>query len=159
MMLILPNKAECYLSKQDIGLFRAFLPTTGIVTAEADNFYQFNGTCYANQTQDATPVSNGQVFDGYYQCDNNLRVFVGGGNVPTATIEEDLWKRRVEIYTQTQLEICKQEFPLLYPVEIPPEPEIQPDPSPPSEEEGASELKFTRIWFVATALLALFGAL
>lgn len=117
-MLILPNKAECFLTKQEIGLFRAFLPTTGIVTAEADNYYQFNGACYANDTQQATPVSKGQVFDGYFQCDNNLRVYVGGGNIPTAEIVEDIWPRRIEIYTQTQLDICKDEFPLLYPAPV-----------------------------------------
>ena len=158
MMLILPNKAECYLSKQDIGLFRAFLPTTGIVTAESDNFYQFNGTCYANETQDATYVGNGQVFDGYFQCDNNLRVFVGGGNVPTATIEEDLWKRRVEIYTQTQLDICKEEFPLLYPAPVPPEPPVTPEPEPEPAEEAAVGVLIGRLWLMSAATLALMVA-
>ena len=50
VMMILPNKAECYLDKEVYGSFRVFLPTSSIATAEADNFYLFNGSCTRNET-------------------------------------------------------------------------------------------------------------
>ena len=83
-MMILPNKAECYINKDDFGSFRVFLPTTGIVQAEADEFFLFNGECKHNSSSPAIKVEAGSVYDGYFQCDNNFRVYVGGGNVPTA---------------------------------------------------------------------------
>ena len=66
VMMILPNKAECYLNKDEYGAFRVFLPTTGIITAEADNYFLFNNECNLNTTGDSTPVKQGQVYDGYF---------------------------------------------------------------------------------------------
>lgn len=115
MMLILPNKAECWLSNKEYGSFRAFFPTTGIAQAVADTYYLFNEQCFKNDTADPVKISAGSVYDGYFTCDNYLKANIGGGNIPTAEISEDLWARRIVIYTQKELDMCKAEFPLLYP--------------------------------------------
>ena len=145
VMMVLPNKAECYINKETFGAFRVFLPTTGITTAEADPFILFNNVCQPDPDGGVTPVSKGTVYDGYFQCDNNLRLYVGGGNIPNAEITEEFQKRRVEIYTQTKLNICKNEFPLLYPADNSGGGETV-------EEEGGASGLFTSMAVLASAL-------
>lgn len=113
VMMILPNKAECFLNHENYGSFRAFFPTTAVVEATSHNYYTFNGECYKNETN-STDIAPGTVYDGYFSCDSEVVVKVGGGNQPTATITNDQWERRIVVYTQTKLDICKAEFPKLF---------------------------------------------
>lgn len=76
-----------------------------------------------------------------------LTVKVGGGNVPDAKISADIWERRLVLYTQKELEMCKDEFPLLYQTqtnveeEEPPLPDEPPAPPAPEEDGHATHLK------------------
>ena len=129
--MVLPNKAECKLAAEYHGNFRVFFPTTGIVSATAQQYYLFNGKCEKNGTA-YTVHPSGSVFDGYFTCNNLLTVKVGGGNIPDAKISANIWERRLILYTQKEMEMCKEEFPLLYQTETNIETE---DEDPDVEEE------------------------
>ena len=147
VMMTLPNKAECYLNKNTFGSFRLFLPTTGILTGESDDYFLFNDVCTHNDSSAPTFLDKGSTFDGYFECDNNVRIYSGGGNIPNAEIAEEQSKRVFHVYTQTKLDICKAEFPLLYPQEDTSEEETEPAP----EENSARHLG-TGIALAFTAL-------
>ena len=90
MQIFLPNKAECHIDTVHYGYFRVYFPTTGIVNGTADYYFSFNGLCFKDSQKD-TPISVGAVYNGYNQCDNNVKVTVGGGNIVNATETNDIF--------------------------------------------------------------------
>ena len=109
-MIILPDYSECYIDAQTYGYFQVYLSRNGIVNGTAQAYYEEQGICFKNSTDDPQiPLTEGLVYDGSGQCNQNITITVGGGSKQEQTAE-NVYNRTVMIYTKREVDECIEQL-------------------------------------------------